>query len=220
MNQVFPLGLFKFPGKYVWVETPLGCSWESLAFLWIKENPALKGRILNATLLLQHHSDHQFSVISYRAGYSGSLRNGAWLKARFGLGCSAGFYLLLPRSVDASALTMVSASRGISLLCHQTPLSEGLWECCRAWLCLALGLWLLGAAVELLSHRTTAVRSCKNLPGLCRVGSFFSPSWWNEGSEQGSGFAVGSDHCSPTEANQAELIYTECVQRHSQLMAF
>lgn len=131
-------------------------------------------------LLLQHHSHQQLCVNSCRAGYSGRLQE---LDERhvLALASPAGFYYLLSRSGAVSALTVVCASQGIPLLCHQTPLWEGFWKWCRepgsGWSC-GSDCWEQQWAA--LTDNNCG-RTCKKLPGLCSTGSFFPPSYWEWG---------------------------------------
>lgn len=165
--------------------------------------------------LLQHHSHQQLCVNSCRAGYSGRLQEqGLGERHVLALAAPAGFYYLLSRSGDVSALTVVCASQRIPLLCHQTPLWEGFFKWCRepgsGWFC-GSDCW---------EQQWTALtdnncgRSCKKLPGLCSTGSFFPPFLLRMKAEhkERSGFAVGSDHCSPLKPTKLSW-FTQSVSR-------
>lgn len=162
-------------------------------------------------LLLQHHSHQQLFVTSHRVGTAEPPVSGAWLKAHFGLGCSSRMLLVISKEWRHISTNNGLCQPGDLPAVSSNPSLRGAFEVVQgAWLWFVLRLWLLGAAVELLLQIITGVRTCKKLPGLCSVGSFFfSPlPVENEGWAQRGGFAVGSDHCSSTEAKQAELIYT------------
>lgn len=171
-------------------------------------------------LLLQHHSSTVLCSLLQSGVQWEPPGAGAWLKACFGLGCSSRISLVIIKEWSCISTNNGLCQPGDFPAMSSNPSLRGVFEVQGTWVWFVLWLWLLRAAAELLSQIITGMRICKKLPELCSVGSFSPLSVENEGSAQRSGFAAGSDHCSPTEANQAELIYTECVQRCSQLMAF